>query len=363
MNADSFENDQVFDDIQTNPEENLTQSSEKNTHTQTTRNLEETYPETITKRTAENPVAHLDNGDKDSDWDRAESYLESNQPIELKIIDQNKGGLLVAFGQLRGFLPNSYIPEIKNISQSKEAFEIKRRMIGTMMQLLIIEVERKRNRLIFSARIGQEEKPKHQLAGLSVGQTLSGRIVNLVKFGAFVDLGRGINGLIHISELSWQRINHPSDLVRIGDEITVIVQEIDHERNRVSLSHKALQPNPWISIEERYKIGDLVEGQITSIQPFGIFLKLAAGVEGLLHQSEFSDNGQIPIQDSAKTDDKLLVRIINIQPEQQRINLSLQQVTMEEQLSWMMYKDQQASEDRGRNDAHKMKTDSNEETP
>lgn len=149
-----------------------------------------------------------------------------------------------------------------------------------------------------------------------------------------------MNGLVHISELTWQRINHPSEIVKIGEEITVTIQEIDHERNRVSLSRKALQPNPWTGIGERYKVGDLVEGQVTLIRPFGIFLQLAAGVEGLLHQSEYSSDRQANLQDVAKTGDKILVRIVSIQPDQQRISLSLQQVSMEEQLTWSMHRDQ-----------------------
>ncbi len=324
MNADNVNDDQRFDEHYTNSE----------------------YVENENKQfyiPTENEISK-DEGGKDKDWDTAESYLQSNIPVEQKIIDQNKGGLLVEFGNLQGFLPNSQIPELKNISQSKQAFEFKRRMIGTTMRILIIDVDRPRDRLIFSAKFGRDEQTHSQLAGLNVGQTMSVRVVNLAKFGAFVDLGRGINGLVHISELSWQRINHPSEIVKIGDEITVTIKEIDLERNRVSLSRKAYLPNPWTGIEDRYKVGDLVEGQVTSIRPFGIFLQLAAGVDGLLHQSEYSTDGQENLQDTAKAGDKILVRIVSIQPAQQRISLSLQQVSMEEQLTWNMHRDQLSSQ-------------------
>ncbi|MBC8504385.1 MAG: 30S ribosomal protein S1 [Anaerolineales bacterium] len=329
MNADFIHDDQRFDDIHTNQEKKHNESIQKFVQTESKLISEEA-----------NSINSFNEAGNNDDWVTAQSHLISNLPVEQKIIDQNKGGLLVEFGNLQGFLPNSQMPELKNISQSNQAFEFKRRMIGTMMRLLVIEVDKKRNRLIFSAKFGREDQSYSQLAGLNIGQTMSAKVVNLVQFGAFVDLGRGTNGLVHISELFWQRINHPSEIMKIGDEITVTVQEIDLDRNRVSLSRKALQPNPWLEIEGRYKVGDLVEGQITSIRPFGIFLKLATGVEGLLYESEYSNDGQATLRDSAKPGEKILVRIISIQPDQQRISLSLQQVTMEEQLTWNMHRDQ-----------------------
>jgi len=293
-----------------------------------------------------NPIASMSKGVKDEDWKNAKTQLHSGEPIELKIIDQNRGGLIAAFGQLRGFLPNSHIPELKSNGQSEQAFEFKRRKIGTTLSLLVVEANKERNRLILSAKTGRDDQLSQRLGDLKVGETITGQVVNLVKFGAFVDLGSGINGLIHISELSWQRINRPSEVVSIGDEVTVQIQAIDFERKRISLSRKVLQPNPWNSIEERYKVGDLVEGVVTTVRGFGVFIKLAAGVEGLLHQSEFSGDSLINLHDSNKPGDKLLVRITSIQPDQQRIGLSLQQVTLDEQLTWMMHKNnnQQALE-------------------
>ncbi len=328
MNSDSFSNE-----AQTNPIEEQNLEIEAITHSQT-----QIYPEE-TRRGETDRTKSIIVGSKDEDWNNAELYLQSGEPVELKIIDQNRGGLIAALGQLRGFLPNSQIPELRNTSQGEQALAFKRRMIGTMLPLLIIEVDKERNRLICSAKTGQEDFHTHRLDGLSVGQTISGRIVNLVKFGAFVDIGRGINGLIHISELSWQRISHPSEVVSVGDEVTVKIQQIDPERDRINLSLKELQPNPWFSIQDRYKVGDLIEGVVTSVRPFGIFIELAAGVEGLLHQSEFSDDNLISSQHISQPGEKLLVRITSIQPDQQRIGLSLQQVTMEEQLTWLMHKD------------------------
>ncbi|MBC8505027.1 MAG: S1 RNA-binding domain-containing protein [Chloroflexi bacterium] len=285
-----------------------------------------------------NPIASMSKGIKDEAWKNAEIQLHSGKPIDLKIVDQNRGGLIAAFGQLRGFLPNSHIPELKSDSQSEQAIEFKRRKVGTTLSLLVVEADKERNRLILSAKTGRDDQLSQCLGDLKIGETITGQVVNLVKFGAFVDLGSGINGLVHISELSWQRIKRPSEVVSIGDEVTVQIKAIDLERKRISLSRKALQPNPWDTIEDRYKVGNLVEGVVTTVRGFGVFIELAAGVEGLLHQSEFSGDSLINLHDSNKPGDKLLVRITNIQPDQQRIGLSLQQVSLDEQLSWMMHK-------------------------
>ena len=215
--------------------------------------------------------------------------------------------------------------------------EIKRRQIGTTLSLLVIEANRTNNKLILSARIGHQSQPEVDLHQFKIGDIVTGRVVNLAKFGAFVDLGNRINGLVHISELSWKRINHPSEIVKVGDELTVQILFVDRERQRINLSRKVLQPNPWETVEKRYKVGDLVEGVVTSIRSFGIFFKLAAGVEGLLHQSEFPTGTAMVSIDTLQPGDKLLVRITSIQPDTQRIRLSLQQVSIEEQIAWLTH--------------------------
>ncbi len=270
---------------------------------------------------------------KDDDWVAAQNYYQNGEMFELKVIDQNRGGLIVLFGQLQGFIPNSQIPGLAPGKQD----EIKHRKIGTLIPVVVIEANKTRNRLIFSAKTGVQEETSEWAPNLEVGQILTGKIVNLVEFGAFANIGNGINGLIHISELSWQRIESPAEVVKIGDRIKVRVQAIDHQRERISLSHKAISPDPWIGIEKRYKIGDLVEGIITSQRKFGIFVKLGAGVEGLLHQSEIPIGGSLLPQDAIKSGAKILLRISNIEVPQQRISLSLQQVTIDEQISWLMH--------------------------
>jgi len=343
MNGDQLEETQISKNIKTDPTEIQNLEKEKINQTRSLITPRETQPATITKTTSETIFVEEEisrgEGPQEDDWRKAASLLHSGEALELKIVDQNRGGLIAAFGGLRGFVPNSYIAELDHLGRGEQADAFKRRKIGTTLALLVIEADKERNRLIFSAKLNQGDTIAQRLADLKVGETITGQVVNLVKFGAFVDLGNGVNGLVHISELSWQRINHPSEVVSIGDEVAVEVQEIDLERQRVYLSCKTLLPNPWSSITERYQVGDLVEGVVTSMHRFGVFLQLAAGVEGLLHQSEFSGDGFIASPDSIKPGDKLLVRIASIEPDQQRISLSLQQVTLEEQLTWMMHKD------------------------
>ncbi len=365
MNSDPLEEMQVSSNPENNPDETQRPQAVETTPPQEYQTPAEIYREETAF------IAPLSVGLEEEDWANAESYLHNGEIIELEIIDQNRGGLIASFGQLRGFIPNSHIPELKHNRREDQAFEIKKQKIGTWLPLLVIEADKESNRLIFSAKPSHEDQPSRLLGDLRVGETITGQVVNLVKFGAFVDVGGGINGLIHISELSWQRINHPDEVVRVGDEVTIEVQEINLERERVSLSLKSLQPNPWDSIEGRYKVGNLVEGVVTTVRSFGIFLELAAGVEGLLHESEFTNGGLITSPEAAKPGDKLLVRITSIQPEQQRIGLSLQQVTMEDQLAWLMHRDQnqQAREQpspntsTGDEDAPEIKPDGREEIP
>lgn len=283
-------------------------------------------------------VNEVDEVDKGGDWELARRRQQSGDPIELKIIDQNRGGLIAAFGELEAFIPNSHIPDLQGEYGSDLFQKIKREKIGSELRVCVIEADEDQNRLILSAKKPRQKRSTKELEQLQVGQTVTGQIVNLVKFGAFVDLGVGSNGLIHISEISWQRINHPSEVFNVGDEVTVLIQEVDLERERISLSRRALEANPWDTIEERYKVGDLVEGVVTSVRRFGAFVKLGAGVEGLLHKSELPLDGELPPQDTLQSGEEVLVRVTKIQPNQQRIALSLQQVALEEQLSWKMHK-------------------------
>lgn len=268
------------------------------------------------------------------DWDRALELLESGDPVELKITGYNRGGLEVEFGRLRGFVPNSHITSIRRGIGLEKLRESKEEMVGDTILLKAIEVNQRRRRLVFSSRALASERRKRRLSELEVGQVIEGQVVNLVDFGAFVDLG-GVDGLVHISELDWERVEHPSDVLSVGDELEVLVKDVDVERERVSLSRKALLPSPWDEIKKKYDGNDLVEGEVTNVVDFGAFVALPEGVEGLLHVSEMVVGGAGSPEEALRPGDKVLVRIVELNPEDERIGLSMQQVTYDEQMAWM----------------------------
>jgi len=202
------------------------------------------------------------------------------------------------------------------------------------MLLKVLEVDRKRNRLILSGRAAEKARRKNRLEELEAGQKIKGRVVNLTDFGAFVALG-GIDGLIHRSELSWDDIGDPGEVLDIGDEIEVMVKDVDVDRERVSLSRKDLLPSPWDDITQHYSEGDLVEGIVSNVVHFGAFVTLPDGIEGLIHSSEMDIIGPGTPTDVVKSDDPVLVRILSIEPDRHRMALSLKQVSYDEQMEWM----------------------------
>ncbi|GAB4469442.1 MAG: S1 RNA-binding domain-containing protein [Anaerolineae bacterium] len=262
------------------------------------------------------------------DWDRARELMESNEIVEAEVVDTNRGGLLVQFGLLRGFVPQSLLG---NGGRSQRG---KRNWVGKKLRLKVIEVNQQRNRLVFSEKAAREEVRREQIAGLEVGARVTGRVVSLVDYGAFVDIG-GVDGLIHISKLDWQHIKHPSEVLAVGDEVEVQIDDVDVERERISLNRKVLLPSPWETIAQKYQQGDLVTGKVTNIADFGIFIELAPSIEGLVHLSEMSKYGSDPHSVQLEKGEEVLVRIINIDPDRQRIALSLDRITEEEQTDWL----------------------------
>lgn len=280
-------------------------------------------------------LVSLNKGIEHENWDQAETYLEDGTTLDLEVVGHNRGGLLVNFESLRGFLPYSQVPELRRTRDPKRAEEIKRSMIGTKLPVKIIEVNRKRRRLIFSARAAQDERRKQRLEGLEVDQIIHGPVVNIVKFGIFVDLD-GVDGLVHISKLDWQRIDHPSDLFKVGDEVDVKVIEVDVERERVSLDRKSLLPSPWDTFEQNHQPGETIEGLVTNVLDFGAFVEVADGVEGLVHVSEIGYSSSGNPRDVVKKGEKVLVRILDIDTERERISLSMRQVPLERQIAWSL---------------------------
>lgn len=279
-------------------------------------------------------VVSVSKGLAQEDWDRAEDLLEKGEETELKVIGRNRGGLVVEFGYLEGFVPNSHLPNARRMQANTDLSDTKNDMVGEEMLLKVIEVDRNRNRLILSARAAEKERRMRRLQELEEGSVVKGYVVNLTDFGAFVALD-GVDGLIHKSELSWDNVEDPSTIVSVGDELDVKVKDVDVERERISLSLRALQPSPWDEINDIYKEGELVEGTVSNVVNFGAFVTLPEGIEGLIHSSEMEIIGPGTPEDVVQVGDDVLVRIVSIEPDRHRMALSMKRVTYDEQLEWM----------------------------
>jgi small subunit ribosomal protein S1 len=267
-------------------------------------------------------------------WEKAASLMKEATIVPLDIIGQNKGGLLVVYDSLRGFIPDSKIPTLRNIHDRQRVEKIKRDMVGTQINVKAIEVNPEHDRLVFSAEAAVDELRKKRLHELEKDQIIKGKVVNIVPFGVFVDIG-GIDGLVHISELDWQRVERPSDVVKIGEEIEVKVLDFDLEREQVSLSRKALLPSPWKLFAENHKVGDVVEGRVTNVLNFGAFIEMPEGIQGLVPTREI---GYTPTtskpQEVVSPEERVLVRIVEIEPQKERVTLSMRRVPVDAQISW-----------------------------
>jgi small subunit ribosomal protein S1 len=276
------------------------------------------------------------------DWIEAEALLASGEIFEGEVIGYNKGGVIVPYGRIRGFVPISHLSDVTPGMGERRRQQRLARIRGEKIGVKIIEVDRHRHRLVMSQREAQkewEEKKRGELMEtLQPGEIRTGRISGMRDFGAFVDLG-GADGLVHISELSWHRIDHPREVVKLGDEVEVYVLGVDQESGRISLSRKKLLPNPWDTVAQRYVQNQLVEGKVTRILDYGAFAEIEPGVEGLLHVSQLSRN---PVEDPravVQEGDVHLLRVVSIDQKRQRIGLSLKAVTPTEQIEWMAQKE------------------------
>lgn len=275
------------------------------------------------------------------DWSIANKLMDSDEITEARVIDANKGGLLVRFGRLTGFVPNSHIESVPPATSSGRMREIKDELVGKTLQLKVIQVETKRNRLILSERAARRAARSERLGEIEVGQVLMGRVVNLTDFGAFVDIG-GVDGMIHISNIDHRHVNHPSDVLSVGDAIEVRVDSIDVERERIALNRKAILPDPWKSFIAAYEAGQLMEGVVTNVVDFGVFVAAPGGAQGLVHTSRMESLGASTPRDMFREGDPVLVRIVGVDSEQQHIELSIDDVTVEEQQAWMFRKREEA---------------------
>src|SRR5690349_7750635 len=253
-------------------------------------------------------------------WRRIEVAADSGEPVEGSVIEVVKGGLILDLG-VRGFLPASLV-DIRRVHNLDE-------FMGQTLECKVIELNRSRNNVVLSRRAVLEEERKEVreqiLGNLEPGQVVEGKISNIVDFGAFVDLD-GIDGLIHISELSWSHVNHPTEVVSIGDTVRIKVLDIDRDRQRISLGLKQTQEDPWQRVISTHRGGDVLEGTVTKVVAFGAFVEILPGVEGLVHISELADHHVENPSEVVEPGSKLNVKILEIDEERRRLSLSIKRV-------------------------------------
>jgi small subunit ribosomal protein S1 len=252
-------------------------------------------------------------------WGTIEATKEADGVVSGPVIEVVKGGLILDIG-LRGFLPASLV-ELRRVRDLQP-------YVGRTLEAKIIELDKNRNNVVLSRRAWLEETQKEQredfLANLKPGEVRTGVVSSVVNFGAFVDLG-GMDGLVHVSELSWKHVDHPGSVVQVGDEITVQVLEVDLDRERISLSLKATQQDPWQEFASNHRVGELVYGRVTKLVPFGAFVQVGDGIEGLVHISEMSAHHVDLPEQVVTPGEELWVKIIDLDLQRRRISLSIKQ--------------------------------------
>src|SRR5579862_1181423 len=279
------------------------------------------------------PVVSIKRARQERQWRIAQEQYERGDLLEAEVIDFNKGGLIVNLEGIRGFVPISQILNLKreDSADNAETQNKLQSMVGRKLQLKIIEINRNRNRLILSERLAVQEwrarRREELLNELQVGELRTGTVSNLANFGAFVDLG-GADGLVHISQLAWSRVNHPSEVLKVGQKVEVQVLSVDREKKKIALSIKRAEVDPWTTVEQRYHIDQIVTGTITKIAPFGAFARIEDGIEGLIHQSELApgSDAKAILHEGAQ----LQLRILRIDAEHRRLGLSLRLADDEE---------------------------------
>ncbi|GHO95550.1 hypothetical protein KSF_055980 [Reticulibacter mediterranei] len=276
-------------------------------------------------------VLSLKRANTERQWRIAEEQFKNGELLKAKVIDYNKGGLIVDVAGIRGFVPISQILNLKREEvaaggENQETAAKLQAMKDKELQLKIIEINRARNRLILSERLAVQEwrqrRREELLDELKPGEVRKGVVSNLANFGAFVDLG-GADGLVHISQLAWSRVNHPSEVLHVGQEVEVQVLSVDKEKKKIALSIKRAEVDPWTTVEQRYTPGQMVTGTVTKIAPFGAFARIEDGIEGLIHQSELPQgvDPKTVLHEGAQ----LQLRILRIDAERRRLGLSLRQ--------------------------------------
>jgi small subunit ribosomal protein S1 len=281
-----------------------------------------------TRRSHDEPASHAatrsgDDGGSPADWLWARHLYENDELVDLPVVGYNRGGLLVQTRGMRGFVPLSHVLELCQEARLSQPPDLEG-FIGRTLRLRVIEFDPERGRLVLSERAAQAAPGRRLelLRCIQPGEKVIGVVSNLTAFGAFVDLG-GVEGLIHVSEISWGRVRHPADVLRLGQKVEAVVLSTDPDLGRIALSLKALLPDPWSSLDRRVRLGDVLDGVVTSVVRFGAFVEIEDGVEGLVHVSELGGASPCDPATLVHEGDRLRLRVIRFEPAQRKLGLSL----------------------------------------
>jgi small subunit ribosomal protein S1 len=279
-----------------------------------------------------NVVLSFSRAQQERDWRDAEGLLSSQEVYKGQIAGYNKGGLIVKVGNVRGFVPASQMSIARRRRTEGDSPEQKwAKMVNEPIMVKVVEVDRERNRLILSERAAAKETREAErerlLSELKEGDICTGRVISIAEFGVFVDVG-GADGLVHLSELTWKRIAHPKEIIKVGQEVKVQVLSVNKESKRIALSMKRLEGDPWDKITQQFKVGQLVEGIVTKLTKFGAFARIKGHdeIEGLIHISELSDGRIQHPKEVVQEGQTYALRVVKIEPDKRRIGLSLKEV-------------------------------------
>ncbi len=262
-------------------------------------------------------------GRDEADWQRAATLLESGEPITVTISGYNRGGLLAEVGHVQGFLPASHLLAPTPAPSAEARMATLAGRVGQCLTVRVAEIDRDRCRLILSERLASANGGGQGfLDSLHSGETCEGTVTNLCPFGIFVDLG-GFEGLVHISELSWGRVETPAEVAKPGDRVKVLVLQVSPGEHKVALSLKRLQPDPWLGVEGRYHAGQILDAVITNVVTFGAFARLEAGLEGLIHISELAEGSFMHPRNVVNEGDRVRVRVLSVDGSKRRIALTM----------------------------------------
>ncbi|NQV90095.1 S1 RNA-binding domain-containing protein [Candidatus Uhrbacteria bacterium] len=261
-------------------------------------------------------------------WEEIRAFFTSGEIIETKILEANKGGLIVRVNTVNGFLPVSQLspehyPRVSGGDKNKILEKLKS-YVGIKMKVRVIDVNETDEKLIVSEKAVWEDQQKNVLSKFNVGDAVEGEVTALADFGAFIKFG-ALEGLVHISEIAWQRIDHPRDLLKIGDMVKAEI--IGIEGSKIFLSMKKLIRDPWQNVSERYNVGDIVEGTVLKVNPFGFFVELDEEIHGLAHVSELSDDPEVDVTTLGKEGERMKFKIVSIEPNEHRLGLSLKSLS------------------------------------